>query len=591
MYKHQVIIADKHYVSSAQNLNSCFYVGKDYATFSSIKNCGVRSFVEFYDNALDEVKNTIVNLDAYFDDLMLYLSDTTCYNKYATPMIDYMVKAKIISDLVKNHESLILIVDTNEEIKIFKKFLTLNGHSCKIIIKNSILNIDYLRYLRIIKHQLSAISYDIQKIITLKKIRNTYKNPLNLVFKDQTNQEFCLVTWINSQSFEQDLFWKNNNYFGDLPYMLQKNTTVRVLGKIIYGDRDFKQIFKKAILAYPEIKFMEDYMTIMDVIKANLMRFKIIRHLNKPLIIDGINFSSIIRGSLFNDLIGHRFSNTILDYKVFKKFLVSCKGQVKILYPFENQPWERAMLLAKQTYTNVVCMAYQFFPIPSNLLIQNFSKQAVKNNLLPFKLYVSDNINYKAFTQQGLNVYPLGSFRYKKFLETESLCGNNFDKQVILCSTFLDNGESQELALKAAEATKNTTFTLWINFHPLLSKEVKNNIKILLEPYKHVKIYDQNILSLLSQVGLVFYNSSSVCYDSILNGIPCVYIKSDLQFNLNRFPLPNNIKNFSDPKNGQMIIQEIFSTKNTYIEYTKNLFEIIKSTLIHTNNEAMESVL
>ena len=584
-------MASQDYTLQTENLENCFYVGNSYATFNVIQSRGVHSLQPFYSAAINKIKTILINLDSYFNDhLVGNLSDTISYNRYISNFVDYFIKAQIIIDLVEKYKKIILIVDNHEQVEVFNKFLVINNYTCQVVLKKFVARLNWIKYLKFLKVRLSAIFYEIIMILSLRKIRAQLNKPFN--FQNQVqNKEVFLFSWINDASFEHDNFWQANGYFGGFPDFLKKNKSVGILAKIIYGSPDYKKIFAKAIQNCADIVFIQDYISVLDVFKAHFEHCKLLYNANVNLKVADIDFSSIIQFSLYKDLLGINFSQAVMHYQAFKNFLsLTTNGKIKIFYPFENQAWERALLLAKSIYgKNVECIAYQFFPIPINLLIQCFSNLKAKSKLLPDQICTSDLISHQEFVRQNLNVYKLASFRYEKQLNLNPNLEANFNKKIILCATFLDSDESIELSLKSAEATKNTQFTLWINFHPLISTEVKNNIATMLNIYNHVKICDANIKNLLFQVGLVLYNASSICYDAILNGIPCVYVKSDMQVDLNRFD--DSIKSFLDPKEGMVVINEIFSNKQYYVSYAQSLLDTAKSRIFNVNQERLEKVL
>ncbi len=588
----QILIVSPDYSLQTENLENCFYVGNSYAIFNVLKSRGVYSLQPFYLTAINKIKTILINLDSYFNDnLVGNLSDTVNYNRYISNFVDYFIKAQIIVDLVEKYKKIIIIIDSQEQVEVFNKFFIINNYTCQVVSKNFVSQVHWIKYLKSIKAKLSAIFYEITMILSLRKIREKLNIPFNSKIQDK---DVFLFSWINTTIFEQDNFWQANGYFGSFPDFVRKTKNVGVLAKIIYGSPDYKEIFTKAIQNCAEIVFIQDYITVVDVLKAHFEHCKLLYNANSNvnLKVENINFSSIVKFSLYKDLLGVNFSQAIIHYQAFKKFLLlTTKSKIQIFYPFENQAWERALLLAKSMYSNdIKCIAYQFFPIPVNLLIQYFSNLKLKANLLPDQICTSDLISHQAFASQNINVYKLASFRYEQQLNLNPNLEANFNKKIILCATFLDSNESIELSLKSAEATKNSNFTLWINFHPLIPIELKNNIKIMLNSYNHIKICDVNIKNLLPQVGMVLYNGASICYDAVLNGIPCIYVKSDMQIDLNRFD-GNIMKSFLDPTEGTLIINDVFANKQYYVSYTQSLLDAAKARIFNVNQERLEKVL
>ena len=172
------------------------------------------------------------------------------------------------------------------------------------------------------------------------------------------------------------------------------------------------------------------------------------------------------------------------------------------------------------------------------------------------------------------------------FLNFSPVLGEKFENKTILCCLFIDPKEAIEVSTKAIEATVGLGYKLWINFHPLLPIHTKELISQMADTHNHVAIKDHPLSQLISDVNLVLYQASSVCYEAVLQGVPVIYVESDLEIDLNRFS--RHTKSFLKPDEGKVLIQELLHDKASYNNYSKTLYEDAINNIYKVNIEELE---
>lgn len=559
---------------------ACFYLGGNYLTFQKLEKLGFQSLSQYRSDSFAKTGDFKLNIDTYFkDDLLLTLTNTCTFNQYLTRICELVVQGKIVFDLMKAHENIVLFVDTEEDVHLYQKFVKANGGSC-VSLPNKLTW--PLRLLKAIRNNTIEVFDTVKNIFYLKnkrKFHNTKSLP-----------SVYLISWVDGRSFTQGDFWIQNRYFGFLPEFLKKNVPFQIVGRVMSGVLDYKETINNGLNQDHEISFIEDYLSIWDPICAFFHALKLFKYTKKEYKWGGINFSPFVKECLISDYVSGRYLNSLINFYAFQKMLKKIPQQSIIIYPFENQPWERALNLAKRMADkNIRCLAYQFFPIPKRFLIHRFSNLQVALKLTPEAILTSDKCTEKLFHEQHITTIPIGNFRYEFLRGPKPSLGKNFNKNNILCCPSFDSMEAIELSSKAIEATKGLCCNLWINFHSLLSMDTKVEILEMAEKNSHVLVRDLPLSQLISDVSIVLYQSSSVAYEAVLQGIPALYVESDLKIDLNRFY--GCMKTFAKPEDGRLITQNLLQDEAIYTNYSQKLYKDAMGNIIHVNKEELEKLI
>lgn len=578
------ILSNINHISHAMSGFQKVYLGRDYSLFQKLEKVGFQNISLNNSQYLPEANDFLVNLDDSFkDDLLMTLTNACSSNKYLTRLCEFVLRGRMILDLIKNEKDILFYVDCTEDAFLYRDFIKANDKDCQIsdVKKSSLLNL-----LRSLKNNMFEVVSSFKNILYLKMKRMR----INKGIKRKDLPSVYLISWLNKHSFTNGNFWLQNNYFGFLPDKLRANVSVQVVGRVLSGSLDYTEIVDNALRHESGITFLEDYLMFWDPLRAFFKSLKIFNYMRKKYRGNGIDFSPFVKECLTFDFVHAKYLNSLINFYAFRRLFKGMPEGSKIIYPFENQPWERSLNLSKHLINrNIICGAYQFFPIPRNFLIHRFSKLQVGLNLAPEVIFTSDQGSQKLFHDQNIKTIPLGNVRLMPFLSLSPPKRAKYKDKTILCCLFIDPKEAIELSAKAIEATSGLGCNLWINFHPLLPTHTKEQIYEMADSHHHVEIKNLPFSQLISDVYLVLYQVSSVCYEAALQGVPVIYVESDLEIDLNRFL--EHTKSFLKPNEGKNIIQDLIEDEASYNNYSKILYEDAINNIYKVNTEELEKFI
>lgn len=511
----------------------------------------------------------ITNLSSMVTDPLLMLSNALSANRYLSTLYDNVLKAWRLFEILKNNREIVLLVDSVEELMLWKNFFLTNNICVTSNLKMFKWNFHFK-----LKHFAQKMIEILKKYFLIKCNKK----------KDQGFFKTIFIHWIDNKDISYEQIINNSNYFGKMLANLAKTNKISLLGHIPDGNEYFKDIIKL------NFNFIMEYVSFLDVFLSLFKSFKLFSLANKKFLLNDCNLTIIVWNAIKKDFFNCTYLKTILFYKAFQRIVKNFKSDSVIIYPFENQPWEKALLKAcceQQVKFNVY--AYQFFPIPENFLIHQFSEKARSFGLIPTKILTSDQLTDEAFKKQGLDTIKFGSVRYSNLINYKI---NIIEKRkVILCCLFLDETEAIDLTKKIIELSKFLLeYDFIINHHPYLSKEIILTVLSLIKDKKNISLSNQSINYLLTEnILLLIYNSSSVCFEAALRGIPILYLFSEDIINLDRFnglgKASTNIYDSID------FIKKLKNNKDFYKNYLNQLYKTANSIIIPLDYQNMDAIV
>lgn len=239
------------------------------------------------------------------------------------------------------------------------------------------------------------------------------------------------------------------------------------------------------------------------------------------------------------------------------------KGWCKVLvYTFENQPFEKMICMAKNSYPDIKLIGYRNSHSPWFYLSLFLGEGEHKFVPLPDRIITMGNHAYKMFLEKGGYIDGIlrngGAWRYTYLWERDFQIAKDNASKTVLVATPIDPliAKTLLLDLKRAFYNTHTDIKFLIKCHPstpfsLLKIEMHNNDLF--------QIVDYPIEQLFDTVGTVIYTTSTVGIEALVKG------KKVIRF------IPNNLIT-ADPLDG--IASNLYFTC-----YEGDCFEIILKAL------------
>lgn len=496
------------------------------------------------DDILNEIHAFIINLDGLFEDQFFSLTNALSVNRYLSPLYDNFLKGWKILEILKNYSQIYLLVDNANQERLWEDFLLSNN--VQVISKNK--RIFNLRIKTLAREMINIF----KEYFCMRSIRK------KIFFS-----KIIFIEWVNEKNKSYEQVINQSPYFGEFLKDVHKKSRVSIIGNILDGHRDFREIIKS------EYSFIKEYISFWDIVWAFFKNFKLLSPLKEKIIFKSYDFTSIVGKALKKDFWDASYLKHLLFYKAFKKICSNISKNSTIFYPFENQPWEKALIIACSEQKNKINLfAYQFFPIPENFLIHCFSDKAKSCARLPSKILTSDMYSDHLFQKQSIATFKLGNLRYNHLLN----CQMNFTpRKKILCSLFLDKIETISIVKKIVNFSKYINCDFIINYHPLLSVDIIKEVKTFIENSENITLTNKKVIDLFDDVFLLIYNSSSAFLEAALRGIAVLYLPCNDIVNLDRFHGLGKV--FKNDEDAISFIQKLKVDKDFYSAYA---FEVYK---------------
>lgn len=511
---------------------------------------------------LNEINTFIVNLDAFFENRFFSLTSALSANRYLSPLYDNFLKGWRILEVLNGHSEIYLLVDKLDEVNLWKSFLLSNN--IQVVSKNKV----------VLKSQIKTL---IREMISVLKeyfwTTTTKKNSPPL-------SKIIFIHWINEKNNPCEQIINQSSYYGNFLKDVHREIPVSILGNVLSGHPEFRDIIKS------DCNFIKEYLSFWDIVWGFFKSLNLLTPIRNKVLFKGHNLTAIVKHSLIKDFWEGSYLKHLLFYRSFKKMLLNIDGNSTIIYPFENQPWEKALIMACSNWANKIrLLGYQFFPIPENFLIHRFSEKAKNYTMLPDKILTSDVYSDNFLRKEGIETVQLGSVRYNHLPNYPVVFAK---KKKILCSLFLDELEAISMVKKVVEISRYLDCDFILNYHPLLSANTIQKIKNFVWGYRNITLSNMKAADLLEDVFLLIYNSSSVFLEAALRGIAVLYLPCDDIVNLDRFhSLGKIVKNDSETIS---FIQKLKDDVVFCEEYSKMVYKEANQMILPYDKQEIEGL-
>lgn len=498
-----------------------------------------------------------------------YLSHMSTINRYLSDAIDDSILGMVLIDKISAlNGRIIVLTDNDAQSNKIVKFLIENNFDAQS---------DYLLVHKVVNFCRLSWGY----------LRSVYQLLMQVSLKSSNQQktnnaDIIQITWVNNPDVTRDSLYREDKYFGPIAFALKNR--ISFLGKILFNNPNKRPIINKIRDQDNFIDLMDQFYSVKNKTLAVIMAHSIVlKSIWGRYIAGKIDFSGIVRRELLRELVDGRLMRTCLDYYAFKDYFDRVNINKTALYPFENQPWERALILAaRKSAFKIKLIGLQFFPFVNGLPI--YKKE---NQLLPDLFLTTDFNSNSLLEAEGAITHFIGSTRNGSLLMSEKL--DNFERNTILCCLFLEKVEAIDLAKKAIHISVALNLNLIINYHPLMNPNVLSDITLMSGCCENVKLVEGLAADYFSQSLVILYNSSSICYEAALRGVPIVYVENSMLPDLDRFHRQG--KSFSDVNDGISLIRELVTNKDIYYQYANKVYNVANSIMRPLDLTNMENYI
>jgi len=355
---------------------------------------------------------------------------------------------------------------------------------------------------------------EFERIDSVQKLKNV----------ERMRKHVYIYSWILNSSFQPDGTF-TDVYFGRLPDILTKANY-----KIAYIVPPFMtKLIRKKLTNNSSYEFtsLDQYIRVSDLIKGIISVFQL-----------SYNEKSQRLSTLLKRQVMYEFSSlpvAMLYYFALKRWLQEINhANIAIIYPFENQPWEKMLCIAAtEIDRSIKLIAYQHSTIATMSLSYFLGNGESKDMPLPHIIFANGDYSLKQLRSTHTEKTKLlngGAFRYEHFhkADNKAFSIKNAIKTILVAmpsSRVLTHELLVTILENFGDFMEEKGIRIAIKFHPTVSRD-SLGIEFSNFP-SHIYEADRPMENLLREVNLVVYTSSSAGLEAFLSGIPVIRYYSE----------------------------------------------------------------
>lgn len=346
--------------------------------------------------------------------------------------------------------------------------------------------------------------------------RAAFKDDRTSRIKDDEKRIY-LYSWIQDRFFPEDGGFIDA-YFGRLPEILSRNGF-----NVTYITPLFSSsALKRKCLSHGEYEFifLDSYINFGDILKSLFASFQIYCGNRQKWL------KILLQRQQMHEVF---FQDHLMYYFAFKRWLKeSSQQKITIIYPFENQPWEKMLgIAASESDKPARLVGYQHSTVPSLLLNYFLGAEESSNMPFPHCIVADSDHALEILKNAGYGRVELvngGALRYEYLYEME----RNITQQVrrgpeavLVALPYLTSLVQEMLsAVFNAFADLEDSPRIVIKFHPATSPK-RLGIRFPSWP-AHFEKTEKSIPEILKEVDLVICWSSTMVLEMFLAGVPVI---------------------------------------------------------------------
>ena len=378
----------------------------------------------------------------------------------------------------------------------------------------------------------------------ISKIKIYYKSRRRFVFESYNEQAkkkelkdfkfkkfIGLCSWVDARNFDATGNF-TETYFGKIfkKFVEKDNYIFLPFFLYTYNSAEAKKLLKKNFIRYINIL---SYYSKIEIALSLLRNILPKKFFFAKYVFNGIDCSTVVRKYILEEYINNKFSYYYLNYYSIKRVVKTIKFE-RIIYLFENQPWEKLLNFVLEYYSpDTRRIGYlHSITLPYYLSMYCSKKEKIRMPL-PNKILCIGKVFYNELTKYySKDILFLNcSFRYSYLFNyqlTKKKKNQIIKILVVLSIDFSKNYEIIDKVFKAFSNNKNKYFLI-IKPHPTYNfamSDLKIDVNTCL-----FTVTNEKISVLLDEVDLVINPESTVGIESLKKHVPVITILFDLRIN------------------------------------------------------------
>jgi hypothetical protein len=243
--------------------------------------------------------------------------------------------------------------------------------------------------------------------------------------------------------------------------------------------------------------------------------------------------SALLKREILEEWSGFSLQNHLIE--MFTSKLVKNECKIDLIYPFENQIWERFLLKSLRECTLNKTIGVQNAPCPRLSTRYYSSKNTIDHLPLPEIIIATGKVSYENLMQNyGEKIKIIQSNSGRTFVSQHSRINTDNKEKKIMVACSIGFNESIELMLFVISAFSNVTqgFQVCIIPHP----HTRNEFYTIFNQNKKpdwIKISTRGYHEELLDSEVVLFDSSTAGLEGLANGLVPVHVSHECSLHVN----------------------------------------------------------
>jgi hypothetical protein len=370
----------------------------------------------------------------------------------------------------------------------------------------------------------------------------------------QPKLDVLLVTWADPETFSSEAPVERDTYFGTLPAELRASgQSVGFLANPTTWIYPLDDILRNVGSAADPVVVPEETVRLRDGVAIALSTLVAPARLSGPFEAGGLDLSGLIADELRREWSKPR-QLWALQFFYVGRFLAGQRRPAKVIFPFENQPWEKTLRLGlRAAFSETESVGFQHTPVSEHWFPYFASRRDVAAGQLPDRLLTIGRHWCRLFAASGypadrLEIVPALRHAHLADLRGARARGSD-ERSVVLVAGSIGPGDSLELVVKSLEALDEVAgMQVRIKLHPKLGVSQETFERRVRDALggralaANVSFVGGSVLDALRDTDFVLYNTTSIAYEALALGIPVVFVESDFWFDIDPLPPESDVR-------------------------------------------------
>ena len=361
------------------------------------------------------------------------------------------------------------------------------------------------------------------------------------------------VVWTNSATFPSQIDAGKEAYFGDLPLELGGRSEIAYLVNPIDWVEPLGDIYGTVINSKhaKQCLFLEDCIEQESFLEE--AEKSIDYHLKRKghWTLGGIKLSSLISDAFYREKAESPQARSLQFYFV-ARFLALRGTRVKrVVFPYENQPWEKALRLGFERWMPQTRVVGYFHTAASEFWLSSYPGETnLRENNIPHEIavpgqYWHDRLEQNGFPASKLRIWPAFRFSYLHHDPESATGGPGVASETIttLLALPINKEAATELLIKSLRVFgSNEHFELSVRFHPKAGFNSGLMMELLplsgmTELPENISVSSGPLSEDLERAQLVIANGTSIELQAMRKGIATLCLLSEHSLDMQMLPL------------------------------------------------------